>query len=80
MWVTIGQEQREVNKGIAREESAETLKTSGMGTKRAASSAQRITGAEQGTGRPGCTLAAGSRIKNIVNPPKEKLQTKGIQL
>lgn len=78
--MTVAQEQRAVNKGITRKESAETLKSLGMGAKRAASSAQRIMGEEQGTGRPVCTLGTGGCIKNIINPPKEKLQTKRVQL
>lgn len=60
--MTVGQEQRVVNKGITWKESAETLRTLGMGT----TSSKLCTehhGAEQGTGRPGFTLALAAASK-----------------
>lgn len=53
MWMAITEERRVVNTETAWEVLAETFKISGMGTKRAASSAQQINGADQGVRRPG---------------------------
>lgn len=52
MWIATAEEQRVTNKETAQKNSAETLKTSGMESKTAASSAPQITGADEGIGRP----------------------------
>lgn len=53
MWMATAEEQRLTDKEIAQKDSVETLKTSGMESERAASSAQQITGAGEDIQRPG---------------------------
>jgi len=53
MWMAAAEEQRAISKEITRKYLAAALKTSGTGTRRAASSAQQVSRVDLDTRRPG---------------------------